>query len=107
MKNLITFALLTLATLVASAQTTPTINVLNNTIRIEWNALADVKIGFGLQAADKSGYLFSANSPSAAINQLQEDCGCNLSADDKLAVAAFYDRYHNTDTSKRVYLFDE
>ena len=107
MKKSFIFALLTLATLVASAQTTPQIKVLNNTIRIEWNALADVKIGFGLQAADKSGYLFSANSPSAAINQLQDDCGCNLSSDDKLAIAAFYDRHHNADTSKRVYLFDE
>ena len=107
MKNLTTFALLTAATLAASAQTTPQINVLNGTIRIEWNELADLKIGFGLQAADKSGYLFSANSPSAAINQLQDDCGCNVSDVDKLAIIAFYDLHHNADTSKRVYLFDE
>lgn len=81
----------------------PTIAILNGTYILEWNSDADKKVGLGIQNPDTSKLLWSAGTIFGAVTQVQEDCKCILSEEDVNAITNFYNKYHSTDMSERIY----
>ncbi len=88
MKYFSTFAMLIAAAVTATE--TPAIYVLNGTVKVEFNKLADESANAGLQTEN-----WNALSPLAAIAKIQEDCNCKMSDADKVAIFGLYGTYHN------------
>lgn len=109
MKSFLIFTLLNIVTFNVTAQVVdstlvrPKITLLNGTYILEWNSDADKKVGLGIQTPLDKRPFWSSGSVVGTIIQVEEDCKCKLSDEDKEQILNFYISNHSSDTSERIY----